>query len=237
MAARPFTLTFRHGTRAAALLGAGAAAALALALTAGTLLSGGVSAQAGTGTVTGTVVWCYGRFGPMPLGPDGATPDAQADPLQKEGPRTQRPMPLDGQTPDVVRRFMRRLPAGAVLVAVQGTAVSTRTDDQGRFTLGGVPAGQYLTVAAGPVGPTGVATAIRPNVLVAAGDTLDLGTLVMASPAMGWCADLGLGVGPGMAFPDGGPTEVPGAAPGDGGTVPQGSPDAAPPLDYGAPQP
>lgn len=226
MAARTFT--FIHGARAAALLGAGTAAALALA--AAGLLSGGVSAQAGTGTVTGTVVWCQGRFGPMPMGPDGATPGAQADPLQKEGPQTQRPMPLDGQVPDVMRPFTRRLPAGAVLVAVQGTAVSTRTDDQGRFTLSGVPAGQYLTVAAGPVGPTGVATAIRPNVLVAAGDTLDLGTLAMASPALGWCADLGLGIGPGMAVPDGAPTEVPGSAPAGGA-------DAAPPLDYGAPQP
>jgi hypothetical protein len=77
------------------------------------------------------------------------------------------------------------LPAGAVLVAVQNTAVSARTDETGRFTLDGVPAGQYLTVAAGPVGDAVSATAARPNVFVNGGQTLDVGTLSLGGSPNG----------------------------------------------------
>jgi hypothetical protein len=69
------------------------------------------------------------------------------------------------------------LPAGAVLVAVQNTSVSARTDEAGRFTLTGVPAGQYMTVAAGPVADSLSATADRPNVFVQGGQAVDIGTL------------------------------------------------------------
>jgi hypothetical protein len=69
------------------------------------------------------------------------------------------------------------LPAGAVLVAVQNTAISARTDEAGKFTLSGVPAGQYMTVAAGPVADSVSATAERPNVFVNGGQSLDIGTL------------------------------------------------------------
>jgi hypothetical protein len=71
------------------------------------------------------------------------------------------------------------LPAGAVLVAVQNTSISARTDEAGKFSLSGVPAGQYLTVAAGPVADSLSATAGRPNVLVNGGQSLDIGTLAL----------------------------------------------------------
>jgi hypothetical protein len=64
-----------------------------------------------------------------------------------------------------------------VLVAVQNTNVSARTDEAGRFSLSGVPAGQYMTVAAGPVADSLSATAERPNVFVQGGQSVDIGTL------------------------------------------------------------
>jgi hypothetical protein len=127
------------------------------------------TAQSATGTVTGRVLWgsCI-RGIPLPLTPNGQpqpntgvspdAPDAQVMPGS-------RPVPVNG------------LPAGAVLVAVQNTAVNARTDEAGRFTLSGVPAGQYMTVAAGPVADSLSATAERPNVFVNGGQSLDVGTL------------------------------------------------------------
>src|SRR5438477_5959892 len=107
------------------------------------LLAHGATAQSATGTITGRVLWgnCI-RGIPLPMTPDGqvqpgalAVPDSQAQPGQPQPV----PAPVNG------------LPAGAVLVAVQSTSVSARTDESGRFSLSSVPAGQYLTVAAGPV--------------------------------------------------------------------------------------
>ena len=87
------------------------------------------------------------------------------------------------------------LPAGAVLVAVQNTSISARTDESGRFTLSGVPAGQYLSVAAGPVANQGVAIAERPNVFVDGGATADVGTLALGGAApFGNACRLPLGV-------------------------------------------
>src|SRR5260221_14792850 len=93
------------------------------------------TAQSATGTVTGRVLWgsCI-RGIPLPLTPNGQPqPNAAVSP---DAPDAQvvpgsRPVPVNG------------LPAGAVLVAVQNTAVNARTDEAGRFTLSGVPAGQY----------------------------------------------------------------------------------------------
>ena len=127
------------------------------------------TAQSATGTVTGRVLWgsCI-RGIPLPLTPNGqAQPHAGVSP---DAPDAQiapgsRPVPING------------LPAGAVLVAVQNTAVNARTDEAGRFTLSGVPAGQYMTVAAGPVADSLSATAERPNVFVNGGQSLDVGTL------------------------------------------------------------
>jgi hypothetical protein len=122
------------------------------------------TAQSATGTITGRVLWsnCI-RAIPLPAAPDatGATPDAQS---QGQPPV---PSPASG------------LPAGAVLVAVQGTPISARTDEAGRFSLAGVPAGQYLTVAAGPVASATAAVAERPNVMVNGGQSVDLGTLTL----------------------------------------------------------
>ena len=127
------------------------------------------TAQSATGTVTGRVLWgsCI-RGIPLPMTPNGEvqpgaavgadSPDAQIAPGS-------RPVPTNG------------LPAGAVLVAVQNTSVSARTDETGRFTLEGVPAGQYMTVAAGPVADSLSATAARPNVFVSGGQSMDVGTL------------------------------------------------------------
>jgi len=127
------------------------------------------TAQSATGTVTGRVLWgsCI-RGIPLPLMPNGQPqPNASVSP---DAPEAQvmpgsRPVPING------------LPAGAVLVAVQNTAVNARTDEAGRFTLSGVPAGQYMTVAAGPVADSLSATAERPNVFVNGGQSLDVGTL------------------------------------------------------------
>ena len=146
----------------------------ALAALAGLLLvAHSATAQSATGTVSGRVLWgsCI-RGIPLPMTPDGqpqpgavqsgapTTPDAQG---------SQRPIPVP----------VNGLPAGAVLVAVQNTNVSARTDEAGRFTLSGVPAGQYMTVAAGPVADSLSATAERPNVFVQGGQNVDIGTLAL----------------------------------------------------------
>jgi hypothetical protein len=143
------------------------------------------TAQSATGTVTGRVLWgnCI-RAIPLPVPPDvqGTAPDAQA-----QG-QPQAPAPASG------------LPAGAVLVAVQSTPISARTDEAGRFSLSGVPAGQYMTVAAGPVANAMTAVAERPNVMVSGGQTLDVGTLTLGgspSPISITCRVLpGVGVQP-----------------------------------------
>jgi hypothetical protein len=132
----------------------------------------GATAQSATGTVTGRVLWgsCI-RGIPLPMQPGGqpqpgavVSPDMQTAPDAQIAPGS-RPVPVNG------------LPAGAVLVAVQNTAISARTDEAGKFTLSGVPAGQYMTVAAGPVADSLTATAERPNVFVSGGQSVDVGTL------------------------------------------------------------
>jgi len=148
--------------RVSALSVCGAAAVLLLATHAAT-------AQSSTGTITGRVLWggCI-RAIPLPAQPDVTPPSAQAQ-----------PQPVTPQS---------GLPAGAVLVAVQSTGVSTRTDEAGSFSLSNVPAGQYLTVAAGPVANATNAIAERPNVFVNGGQSVDVGTL-------------NLGGGPTLGFP------------------------------------
>jgi len=133
------------------------------ALAVGLLVAHSATAQSASGSVTGRVVWgpCI-RGIPLPMMPDGQAPAPGEDLTQ---PQPARPIPETG------------LPAGAVLVAVQNTSISARTDEAGHFTLSGVPAGQYMTVAAGPVANSVVATAARPNVFVNGGESVDLGTL------------------------------------------------------------
>jgi hypothetical protein len=133
------------------------------------------AAQSGTGTVTGRVVW--GNCLPFPL-----TAVPGAEPAGAGGP-VPAPLPAQpGSDASTAAPFPGRLlPAGAVLVAVQGTSASTRTDETGRFSLGNVPAGQYLTVAAGPVSGVAAASAWRPNVLVTSGQSVDVGVLPLGS--------------------------------------------------------
>src|SRR5919204_3779369 len=135
------------------------------------LVAHGATAQSATGSITGRVMWgpCV-RGIPLPMTPDTQLqPGAPATP---EAPNTM-PQPVPGTRPIPING----LPAGAVLVAVQNTSVSARTDETGKFTLSGVPAGQYMTVAAGPVANEASAIAERPNVFVNGGESVDVGTL------------------------------------------------------------
>lgn len=149
-------------------------------------------AAAGTGTIAGQVVWCA----PLPLGvPDQGSPapGQEAPATPQEGmsppPPSGPPPASSGVAPDRVvpplpvhPPYGRYIPAGAVLVAVQGTALSARTDENGRFRIENVPAGQYLTVAAGPVGTVSTAVAIRPNVFIQdGGQTAELGRLMLGT--------------------------------------------------------
>jgi hypothetical protein len=154
----------------------------ALAILAGlVVVAHSATAQSATGTVTGRVLWgsCI-RAIPLPMTPGGGPKPGAAQPGVPdvaEGqvfPGGQRPIPVNG------------LPAGAVLVAVQSTAVSARTDEAGRFTLSGVPAGQYMTVAAGPVAESISASAERPNVFVSGGQSVDIGTLSLGGGPSGY---------------------------------------------------
>jgi hypothetical protein len=135
------------------------------------------TAQSATGIVTGRVLWgsCV-RAIPLPMSPEGQVQPAapEAIPDFQPGPGV-RPFPVPGP--------INGLPAGAVLVAVQNTGVSARTDEAGRFTLSGVPASQYMTVAAGPVANSLSATASRPNVFVTGGQNIDFGTLSLGGAA------------------------------------------------------
>lgn len=147
------------------LVGAG----LGLALVTG-IGSHAVAAQSASGTVTGRVIWgpCV-RGIPLPMAP--GAPDGSS-PMQPGQPSA-----ANGQMPG---SMASGLPAGAVLVAVQNTSLSARTDEAGRFTIAGVPAGQYLTVAAGPVAGSASATAGRPNVFVSSGgESVDIGTVML----------------------------------------------------------
>ena len=133
------------------------------ALAAALVVAHAAAAQPATGTITGRVMWgpCI-RAIPLPAQPEGqpgSTPGSQIQPMPAQPPS------------------VSGLPAGAVLVAVQNTSISARTDEAGRFSLSGAPAGQYLTVAAGPVANATSAIAERPNVFVDGGQSVDVGTL------------------------------------------------------------
>jgi hypothetical protein len=193
-------------------------------------LAPAVGAQSGAGTVNGRVVWGSCLRIPLPMGPSGTGSVAPGDvttsgpadampatppdvsTLQPGGPSGQpgspdSPMPVPG----IVRPgVIRSVPAGAVLVAIQNTAISARTDEAGRFSLSSVPAGQYFTVAAGPVANATSATAQRPNVFVSGGQSVEVGTLVLGSMLGGGgvCGPYGPGV-------DAAPGDV---APGDAAT-------------------
>lgn len=177
-------------TRRVALLTA--VSSLGAVLLLGRLATPG-SAQSGAGAVTGRVVWCVSLGYPFPLSPDGSTgaPSAEAGAPSTVAPPPEVPAPgIAGDTtsrPSPIRPPAGPLPAGAVLVAAQGSQSSARTDENGRFRLEGVPAGAYLTIAAGPVAAGGGAFALRPNTSVSAGQALDIGTLTLTAPNGGGC--------------------------------------------------
>ncbi len=172
-------------------------AAVAVAVLLGLSFHSLASAQAGAGTLTGRVVWGTVIRCPLPAGADaaeGAVPAASPAESASRAPGT------DSTTPGVVRPVRPMpLPAGAVLVAVQGSTASARTDESGRFSIENVPAGQYLTVAAGPVTSAGNAFALRPNVMASAGRVLDVGTLYLSST--GYHCGYGIAVPQGDAAP------------------------------------
>ncbi len=183
------------------------AAPLIAALTAFTLPNSGLRASAAptTGSITGQVVWnapipvpygaAPGAVAPDQSGqatPDGtsgtgsgeAAPGTETTPSAPSDTAPQAvPVPPSGRggipIPVPIRPPQPRLiPAGAVLVAIQGTSLNARTDAQGRFRIDGVPTGQYLTIAAGPVDGVTTAYALRPNVVLPdSGGTVDLGRL------------------------------------------------------------
>jgi hypothetical protein len=70
-------------------------------------------------------------------------------------------------------------PAAHVLVGIDGTDLSARTDGAGIFRLVGVPSGQPLTINASVDGSGSVMTS-RYNVVVQGGETLDIGSLDLA---------------------------------------------------------
>jgi hypothetical protein len=161
-------------------------------------------AQGGTGTVTGQVVWGTCLPGPLSavpgaagVGMNGATPATPAGALTPDAASTTsdaasaaggaaQPATGNGQ-PVPAPGLGRRLPAGAVLVALQGSSVSTRTDESGRFSLDNVPTDTYWLLAAGPVSGVAGASSMRPNVMVQSGQTLDLGMLVLGAPTGAGC--------------------------------------------------
>jgi hypothetical protein len=152
---------------------------------------GTAAAQPATGNISGRVLWGSCVRIAIPLAPGAASGEAMpADGAQGQLPPeelTQEQLPPDVLPAPGIRRPtpQRALPAGAVLVAVQNTSISTRTDETGRFSLQGVPAGQYLTVAAGPVANSMSAIAERPNVFVNGGQDVQIGTLVLGGSSLG----------------------------------------------------
>jgi hypothetical protein len=144
-----------------------------------------VAAQ-GTGAISGQVVWCTplliraGAAGAEPApNPDIVTP--QAPEVQPDG--TTRPGPIPMPIPRPIPP--RPIPAGAVLVAVQNTSLSGRTDEAGSFRIEGVPVGQYFTIAAGPVRNAPAAIGMRPNVFVgSAGETVNIGQIGLGGPCV-----------------------------------------------------
>ena len=67
-------------------------------------------------------------------------------------------------------------PAAHVLVDLVGTGLSARTDGAGRFVLQSAPSGRSLVLDAS-LEPTGSSVTSRYNVVVQAGETLDVGNL------------------------------------------------------------
>ncbi len=70
-------------------------------------------------------------------------------------------------------------PAPHIVVAAEGLSLRTTTDGSGKFTLLNVPAGQTLTIDA-MADPETSFVASRSNIVVQAGETLDVGSMDLA---------------------------------------------------------
>ena len=117
---------------------------------------GQASADSESGSITGRVVVCREDFAPV----------ADASTLLEDVPSTGGGRPT-ASVP---------LPVPEVLVALDGTDLATRTDSAGHFALSGVPTDRplRLNVLSDPnAAPVAQAT----DLLVAAGQTLDVGAL------------------------------------------------------------
>jgi hypothetical protein len=130
-------------------------------LTAGLLacgLAGQTSAQSAAGSITGQVVLCRDNFAPV----------ADSDALLQDVPS-----PGGGRQPASVA-----VPVPNVLVVVDGTSLSASTDAGGRFSLLGVPTARPLALLVLPT-PGGPPAAQAANLVLSAGQTLDVGMLVL----------------------------------------------------------
>lgn len=147
------------------------------------------ASAASGGTITGQVVWCSQVPYPM----YGTAEGAATPPSPSMAPMVDPAMPVmpSGETKPAIAPsiyparpipYPRLIPAGAVLVAVQGTSLSARTGEDGRFVIEGVPSGQYLTVAVGPVAKMNGAVASRPNVFLTEGQKSDVGQFSLSQP-------------------------------------------------------
>ncbi|TAJ16872.1 MAG: hypothetical protein EPO65_12375 [Dehalococcoidia bacterium] len=169
----------RANLRSRLLIAALAASAIAAGI--GAYRSAPHASAASGGTITGQVVWCA----PVPyyLGAPG-TAEADAVPVPPTSSAVD-PTSKPASPPSIMPRpvpIPRLIPAGAVLVALQGTSLGTRTGEDGRFVIEGVPTGQYLTLAVGPVAKMNGAVAQRPNVFVTDGQKSDVGQISLSQP-------------------------------------------------------
>jgi len=133
-------------------------------------LIGQAFAQSASGSITGQVVICRDDFAPV------------ADAATDGGPLLQ-----DVPSPVHRRQLVSvPVPVADFLIVVDGTNLGTRTDEQGRFWLAGVPAAQPLAIAA--LLDPGAPPAARVGFAVDAGQTLDVGLLVLGGTGESRCA-------------------------------------------------
>jgi hypothetical protein len=132
--------------------------------------AGAAAAQSNTGTVSGQLVIC--RPVAMPVGMSGGPTNSVPGPDLSDvtpGSNLRRQI---GQT----REFTE--PLANIEVKVVGTPLTAITDATGHFVLSGVPASQPLTVEA-QFNPGPTVTLQAHNLVVPAGQTLDVGTLAV----------------------------------------------------------
>ena len=135
---------------------------------------GQVSAQLAAASLTGLVVVCRDAFAPVGEGSDQSTG------LLEDVPSPGGGRPLVSMS----------LPVADVLVVVDGAGLASRTDHGGRFVLPGVPTDRPLHISVFQE-PSGEPVAQVGDLVVSAGQTLDVGVLVLGGPAETPCAPAG----------------------------------------------